>query len=54
LDLGGAVGGRYWFTWRWLGWGIIGGLAGQGLLVLGVAVFRVIRESRSSTDDKAQ
>jgi hypothetical protein len=40
----------YWITWRWLGWGIIGGLAGQGLLVLLIAVGRVIRESRNGDD----
>ncbi len=36
----------YVLTWLWLGWGIIGCLFGQVVLMIIVAIVRVWRESR--------
>jgi hypothetical protein len=39
----------YFLTWRLLGWGIIGNLFGQGLLLAGITIFRVIKDSRKDS-----
>ena len=36
--------GVYALTWLWLGWGMLGNLFAQILLLIGIAIFRVIRE----------